>query len=199
MPLMRLGDSSGAATGSAYLQVPSVARGGGPDSAPAALPLFYPATLFPELPDLIVDANKMVEAHIFEPPELVEFLEEFESPTLAPVDPPTVHAASGGGDSLTESALRGVLAEAGAPADWVEPLLAIAWCESRYSPYAIGDSGNSLGIWQLWRGWAAPMGYTPDDLHDPLKAAKTAIYVRTVRGRFAGGGGWSCAGLLNIP
>ena len=118
-------------------------------------------------------------------------------PTPSPVQAATARAAAHGG-SLTEAEVIAVLREAGAPEEWIPPLLTIAFCESRWSPYAVGDGGNSLGMFQLWYGWARPMGYAPDDLYDPVKAARTALYVREVRGRFGGGGGWTCADLSGI-
>lgn len=125
-------------------------------------------------------------------------------PATAPALPtPTVTMVAAvqyqAGTTLTPDDIRAVLRLAEAPADWVEPLTAIALCESHGRTGAIGDGGNSLGPWQLWYGWAAPMGYKADDLYDPVKAAQTAVYIRTVRGRFGGGGGWTCADLLGIP
>lgn len=127
---------------------------------------------------------------IHQPGETIE-------PTPSVVQAATVRAAAQGG-SLTEAEVIAVLREAGAPEEWISPLLTIAFCESRWSPYAVGDGGNSLGMFQLWYGWARPMGYAPDDLYDPVKAARTALYVREVRGRFGGGGGWTCADLSGI-
>ena len=109
------------------------------------------------------------------------------------VEAATVRVASHGGQ-LTEAEMRALLAEAGAPAEWVPDMLTIAWCESHYSPGAVGDSGNSLGLFQLWSGWARP----GEDLFDPLTNARVAVRVREIRGRFGGGGGWSCADLNGI-
>jgi plasmid stability protein len=109
------------------------------------------------------------------------------------VEAATVRVASQGGQ-LTEAEMRALLAEAGAPAEWVPDMLTIAWCESHYSPGAVGDSGNSLGLFQLWSGWARP----GEDLFDPLTNARVAVRVREIRGRFGGGGGWSCADLNGI-
>ena len=203
MPLMRLGDSSGAATGSAYLQVPSEARGGGPDSAPAALPLFYPATLFPELTVALIPPEPLKpEPVFFNPPplhelspELFEFLEEFESPTLAPVDPPTVHAASGGGDSLTEAEMVVLLRDTGWPEEVIPQALAVAWCESRFSSGAVGDSGRSVGIFQLnkatWFGYA---GEDPEMWADAHVNARTALrtYWYDLDRGYAPFNQWSC-------
>ena len=108
-----------------------------------------------------------------------------------------VQVADGG--ALTEAQMIELLREAGAPEEWHADMLAIAWCESRYRPGAIGDGGNSLGLYQLWTGWAPAAGYGPDELLDPAVKTRVAVYVRSVRGRFGGGGGWSCAALNNIP
>lgn len=97
------------------------------------------------------------------------------------------------GGTLTEAEMRAVLTEAGWPAAWHDDALSVAWCESKWSPYAIGDGGNSLGAWQLWRGWFEPAGYSVGQAFDPLVNARVALYVRQVRGRFGGAGGWSCA------
>lgn len=102
------------------------------------------------------------------------------------------------GGSLSEAEMRAVLTVAGWPAEWHDDALAIAWCESHWSPYAVGDGGNSLGAWQLWRGWFGPAGYSVDQAFDPLTNARVALYVRQVRGRFGGAGGWSCAERLGI-
>lgn len=125
------------------------------------------------MPDHFVDVTKMVEAA-------------------------TARANAEGGQ-LTRDEVIAVLRAAGAPEEWIPDLLTIAWCESQFSPWAKGDSGNSLGLFQLWSGWAKPMGYSTEDLFDPLKNARTALYVRSVRGRFGGVGGWSCADLNGIP
>lgn len=103
------------------------------------------------------------------------------------------------GGSLSEAEMRAVLTEAGWPEELLAEALTVAYCESRYRPGAVGDGGNSLGLFQLWYGWARPAGYEPDHLYDPVVNARVALYVRQVRGRFGGNGGWSCAELNNIP
>ena len=97
-------------------------------------------------------------------------------------------------ETLSADELRALLVEAGSPPEWVEPLVAIAFCESHGRPAAVGDAGASLGVWQLWVGWARD----GEDLMDPLTSARVALRIREIRGRFGGGGGWSCAGLLGI-
>ena len=110
------------------------------------------------------------------------------APTPAVVEVASARVSAQGG-SLTEAEMRALLAEAGAPAEWVPDMLTIAWCESHYSPGAVGDSGNSLGLFQLWSGWARP----GEDLFDPLTNARVAVRVREIRGRFGSTGGWTCA------
>lgn len=129
------------------------------------------------------------EPHYF-PPTLYPTLGNSQSL----VEAATVRVASQGGQ-LTETEMRALLAEAGAPAEWIAPMLTIAWCESKYSPGAVGDSGNSLGLYQLWSGWF----YAGEDPYDPLTNARVAVRVREIRGRFGGGGGWSCATNNGIP
>lgn len=83
---------------------------------------------------------------------------------------------------------------AGVPAEWRADLDAIIECETRWNPLAVGDNGNSLGLGQLWFGWARE----GEDLLDPVVNLRVAVRVRELRGRFGGGGGWSCADLLGI-
>ena len=116
--------------------------------------------------------------------------------------PPATQAFEYGGavnsGQLSEGEMRGIYAQVGVPAAWVEPLLAIAHCESKFRPGAAGDSGNSLGVHQLWTGWARAAGYSVDELYDPVVNTIVAVYVREVRGRFGGKGGWTCADILGI-
>ena len=102
------------------------------------------------------------------------------------------------GGSLTEAEMRAVLTEAGWPEELLAEALTVAYCESRYRPGAVGDGGNSLGLFQLWTGWFPAAGYSVEQAYDPVVNARVALYVRQVRGRFGGGGGWSCADLWGI-
>lgn len=99
---------------------------------------------------------------------------------------------------LNESEMRSLYAHAGVPAEWVEPLLTIAWCESRYRTDAVGDTGASLGLHQLWSGWFSRAGYSVSQWSDPVVNTKVALYVREQLGRFGGSGGWTCSGLNGI-
>lgn len=74
----------------------------------------------------------------------------------------------------------------------------ISYCESRWFPGVTGDSGRSLGLFQLWTGWATWYGVPPDALYDPATNARVARAVREHRGRWGGAGGWTCADLLGI-
>lgn len=85
-----------------------------------------------------------------------------------------------------------ILAEV--PIEYREPLSAIIQCESRWNPGAIGDHGNSLGAAQLWSGWF----YEGEDPFDLVTNLRVATRVRSLRGRFGGGGGWTCADILGI-
>ena len=119
--------------------------------------------------------------------------ERLAAPGNPMVEAATARVQAEGGQ-LTEAEMLAVLRAAGAPEEWIPDMLTIAWCESHYSPGAVGDSGNSLGLFQLWSGWARP----GEDLFDPLTNARVAVRVREIRGRFGGGGGWSCADLNGI-
>ena len=115
-------------------------------------------------------------------------------PTPSPVQAATVRAASFGG-SLTEAEMVAVLTEAGWPAELHAAALAVSWCESRWSPYAVGDGGRSLGLFQMqwsgagWRGWFIPAGEDEAMAHDPVVNARTAWWAY----QRSGWGPWSCA------
>lgn len=84
---------------------------------------------------------------------------------------------------------------------------AIAFCESRYNPLALGDHGVSYGLFQLHTGWAGPSGpygwaswygVAPADLYDPLINAQAAKAIHAYLGRWGGSGGWTCAARMGI-
>ena len=102
---------------------------------------------------------------------------ETTSPTLALAERATARAASIGG-SLTEAEMRAVLAEAGFDGTLLEEALRVAWGESRWSPYAVGDSGRARGLFQLHADpWARYCGIAPEALHDARENAKCALMV----------------------
>ena len=131
------------------------------------------------------------------------------TPAAATTEPPHIAAASSGdktspletilptpaiwSEQLSADQVRDLLRAAGSPEEWIEPLVAISECESHHSPGAIGDSGSSVGMFQLWRGWFASAGEDVAQYADPHVNARVALHVRRVRGRFGGPGGWSCA------
>ena len=123
----------------------------------------------------------------------------FTLPTNVDHDGAIVEAATSRvqalGESLTEDEVVAFLRAAGAPEAWIPDLVTISWCESKHRPGAIGDGGNSLGALQMWTGWFRP----GEDPFDPLTNYRVGVRVRELRGSFGGGGGWTCATLLNIP
>lgn len=114
-------------------------------------------------------------------------------PKPAPSPSAPVQAAQG---ALSEGDFDSYLLSAGVPLEWWADFKAIAHCESRWRPEAIGDGGNSIGLMQMWYGWASKAGVT--DLLDPVQNLIAAKYVREVRGRYGGGGGWTCADKVGI-
>ena len=124
---------------------------------------------------------------IHQPGETIE-------PTPSPVQAATARAASQGG-SLTEVEMVAVLTEAGWPAELHAAALAVSWCESRWSPYAVGDGGRSLGLFQMqwsgagWRGWFIPAGEDEAMAHDPVTNARTAWWAY----QRSSWGPWTCA------
>jgi hypothetical protein len=97
------------------------------------------------------------------------------------------------GGQLTSDELAAILRLAGWPDSLIPEAMSVSWCESRWSPYAVGDGGNSLGLFQLWTGWFPAFREDLSAWYDPLVNARVARYVYERRGRWGGGGGWSCA------
>lgn len=115
-------------------------------------------------------------------------------PTPTVVQAATARAASQGG-SLTEAEMIAVLYSAGWPEELHRRALEVSYCESRWSPYAVGDGGRSLGLFQMqwsgagWQGWFRPAGEDEAQAHDPVVNARTALYAYNR----SGWGPWSCA------
>jgi hypothetical protein len=135
--------------------------------------------------DHIVDITNMVD--VYHPGETIE-------PTPSPVQAATARAAAHGG-SLTEAEMIAVLYSAGWPEELHSQALAVSYCESRWSPYAVGDGGRSLGLFQMqwsgagWQGWFRPAGEDEARAHDPVTNARTAWWAY----QRSGWGPWSCA------
>lgn len=167
---------------------------------PAAFPLEIPGTIYPQIGESGRNSNP-----------LTADVQNLQTAALAALDardhPVTIEAivtaAAVGrvralGGSLSEAEMDALLEVAGWPVEWRAEAKQIAWCESKWSPYAVGDSGSSLGLFQLWTGWFAPAGYSPAQAFDPVVNSRAALYARQLRGRWGGGGGWSCADRLGI-
>lgn len=82
------------------------------------------------------------------------------------------------GGQLTESEMLAVLEEAGWPVEVRGQALRVAWCESKWSPYADGDSGRSKGLFQVnLETWFPYAGEDPTQWADPLTNARVALAV----------------------
>ena len=129
-----------------------------------------PAALFPSPylePWISTGVTTDYHSDAYHPGETIE-------PTPSVVQAVTARAASQGG-SLTEAEMIAVLTEAGWPAELHAVALAVSWCESRWSPYAVGDGGRSLGLFQLNQAtWFPYAGENPELWDDPLVNARTA-------------------------
>jgi len=99
-----------------------------------------------------------------------------------------VRAVDGSGNAIMAAASYTAPDNAGIAAIKVQTDLLPA------EPAAVGDAGASLGLFQIWTGWF----FEGEDPMNPLTSARVALRIREIRGRFGGGGGWTCAGLLGI-
>lgn len=119
------------------------------------------------------------------------------TPTLAPptstVEAATARVQEQGGQ-LSESEMRHVLTEAGWPDSEIPNALAVSWCESRWSPYAI--NGGNFGLFQMNETEAATIlgpwfrywGLPEDQWSDPVTNALAARWTWEM----LGWGPWSC-------
>ena len=125
------------------------------------------------------------------------------TPTVYVAPPPYAAPTDRDDPPVTPDEFRALVRAAGASEEWTELLLQICLCESSGGtgllwPGETGDGGSSLGMCQLWSGWFPAAGYDKAQWYVPGVNAATAVYVREVRGRFGGQGGWSCADILGI-
>lgn len=94
------------------------------------------------------------------------------------------------GGQLTRQEMEAVLAEAGWSGAALEEALAVAWCESRWSPWATGASlpasegnlpqaqhGEIYGLFQLWGGWFPWAGEDLERWMDPVTNARVALHL----------------------
>jgi hypothetical protein len=79
--------------------------------------------------------------------------------------------------TLTLDEVRTVLEAAGWPAELIPEAVSVAWCESRFSPGAVGDGGSSLGLFQLWAGWFPYAGVPVEYWSVPVANARVALAV----------------------
>lgn len=87
---------------------------------------------------------------------------------------PTVMPAERPGQ-LTEAEMRDILLRAGWPESLHNEALAVAWCESRWSPGVVGDGGDSVGLFQLnLATWFPYAGEDASQWADPLVNARVA-------------------------
>lgn len=85
---------------------------------------------------------------------------------------------------------------------WWDDMKRIVYCESGRNTFAHNRSdpnGGSYGLAQMnGRQHFDKSGENFDLRFDPIVNLRTALWLRTVRGHFGGGGGWSCADKLGI-
>lgn len=122
-----------------------------------------PATIFPTPGKWSLPEHDALTAYVLDP--------GFTIPKPAPSPSAPVQAAQG---ALTEGEMDSYLLAAGVPLEWWADFKAIAHCESRWRPEAIGDGGNSIGLMQLNRMWFAYAGTDVEKWDDPLVNIQTA-------------------------
>jgi hypothetical protein len=78
---------------------------------------------------------------------------------------------------LSHDELQAVLVAAGWPAELLAAATKVAWCESKWSPGALGDGGRSVGLFQLnLRTWFPYAGVDPALWNDPVVNARVALH-----------------------
>lgn len=115
-----------------------------------------------------------------EPPEWPPIVDPTPTPTPTATPTPALEVASGA--ALTREQIDEVLRRAGWPPEEWERARAVAWCESRWRPDAVGAGGDSLGLFQLWAGWLRWAGFPDDAWADPVANATVALRVWETHG-----------------
>ena len=147
----------------------------------------FPPALYPELAVANSSAvelpavNRVVEgsnpsspANLSDPPYPI-FLPTHVDHDGAVVEAASVRVRALGGTLTTEEAIA-VLKVAGWPDALIPQALAVAWCESKWSPYALGDSGRSAGWFQLnIATWFQYAGEDAEHWADPVTNARVAL------------------------
>jgi len=122
-----------------------------------------------------------------EPPEWPPIVNPTPTPMPTATPMPVLEVAPGA--ALTREQLDEVLRRAGWPEEELENARAVAWCESRWRPHAVGDGGDSLGLFQLWGGWFRWAGVPIESWGDPVVNAAVALRVWQQHGWEE----WACA------
>ena len=124
-----------------------------------------------------------------------------EVPPPLPIRPEDfVHASN----VLTETELELAALAAGwlVGPGWWDDMRRIVYCESGRNTLSHNKSdpnGGSYGLSQLnGTQHFTKSGEDFELRYDPIVNLRTALWLRTVRGHFGGGGGWSCADKLGI-
>lgn len=108
---------------------------------------------------------------------------EIAIPAAEPIDQSLIIQPPGDQNQLNSDQVRQLLIEVGTPPEWIDPFVRIAWCESKWSPAAHGDSGNSVGLYQIgrsrpgWAGWFTYLGIDEATALDPLVNTRTAVAI----------------------
>lgn len=145
---------------------------------PAPRPAFIPGSISPVTPPVSAPGAAVDDA--LHPGETMPMEQVVADAARARV------AAHGG--QLTRAELDAVLEMAGWPGEARAEAAAVAWCESRWSPGAVGDGGSSLGLFQLWSGWFGWAGEDAGRWADPVVNARSALAVW----RAYGWAPWAC-------
>lgn len=162
---------------------------GQPSQGSTSYLVYHAGSIYPVVPHVVdyrgVSADQYVDA-LYHPGETVPLAQVVVERARARV------AAHGG--QLSRAELDAVLEVAGWPPELRAQAAEVAWCESRWSPYAVGDRGNSLGLFQLWTGWFSWAGVDVENWNDIVSNAQVALAV--VRRDIARGRSpwaqWSC-------
>lgn len=115
--------------------------------------------------------------------------------TRDPIDPHPATGIAMWPPQLTDDHMDTVLSQAGWPESLRDEAKRVAWCESRWSPGAIGDGGNSVGLFQIgrsrpgWGGWFLYFGADESQWADPVTNARVALFVYEYSGSWKQ---WSC-------
>lgn len=172
------------------------AIGGPPDSTkqPEATPY---VVYVPSL-NYIPEQTCLVEAYLCDPVILPASFSEVPEPEPEP-EFTVVAAEALPSWSLTEGEMREVLALAGWPEELFEQALAVAKCESGWSPAARNRYNPTVyGLFQLQQlsgwGWFSVFGFDPELWYDPVVNAATAwrVYQYDLEAGHPAWSQWEC-------